>query len=412
MIRAVWTIARRDVVATLFSRGFLLWLAAPIFGLLIGLFGAAIGGATAPETPSVAVLQSGDAMHWIRQAEERLRPPEPGGLAELRAEAPFRLTFTTAEADLPAQARRLLEGDRYAAVLAIEADDLSRARLFVRKDSRDVGRPYLQSLLDSARLLSGSGGDVAPVGIVSLAIAAPEKDVDEHRSALGVAAAVVLFTLIGLLAGVLLSNMVEEKSNKIIEVLVASVPVPAIFAGKLLGMLLLSAIGIAVWAAIFGGIAAAALASLPAGAVPVPAVGWTAFLLLAAVYLATAYLIFGAIYLGIGSLCSSVREVQTLSLPVTVAQMVVIIGVLAAVDNPGGVWAALMSWFPLSSPYMMAARAALEPGLGVHAAAILWQLLFAGFVIWLSARLFRFGVLHSGAPPKLSQLWRQKSSLS
>ena len=51
-----------------------------------------------------------------------------------------------------------------------------------------------------------------------------------------------------LLAGMLLSNLVEEKSNKIIEVLAAAVPIDAIFLGKLFAMLAVSLVGIAVWA--------------------------------------------------------------------------------------------------------------------------------------------------------------------
>jgi ABC-2 type transport system permease protein len=163
---------------------------------------------------------------------------------------------------------------------------------------------------------------------------------------------------------------------------------------------------------VIGGAVAAALAEVPAGALPQPAVGWTALLLLALAYLVTAYLIYGAVYLGIGSLCASIREVQSLSLPVTIVQAMVLLGVMGALGRPEGAWAAVMSWFPLSSPYMMAARAAIEPGIARHVAALLWQLVFAAVVIWFSARLFRYGVLASAPVSPWRLLRRQKSSLS
>ena len=52
-----------------------------------------------------------------------------------------------------------------------------------------------------------------------------------------------------LLAGMVLSNLVEEKANKIIEILAAAIPMDALFMGKLFAMLAISAIGIAVWGA-------------------------------------------------------------------------------------------------------------------------------------------------------------------
>ena len=57
----------------------------------------------------------------------------------------------------------------------------------------------------------------------------------------------ILFLLTILLAGMLLSQLIEEKSNKVIEVLAAAVPVDAIFVGKLFAMLAMSLLGIAVW---------------------------------------------------------------------------------------------------------------------------------------------------------------------
>ena len=59
----------------------------------------------------------------------------------------------------------------------------------------------------------------------------------------------MLFFLTILLSGMLLSQLIEEKSNKIIEVLAAAVPIDAIFLGKLFAMLAMSLLGIAVWTA-------------------------------------------------------------------------------------------------------------------------------------------------------------------
>jgi ABC-2 type transport system permease protein len=487
MIRALLVIARRDIVATVLTRGFLVWLLMPLVGLAIGVLASALGSRSAGGGPeAVAVIDSDSQLRpWLEAslAEARTRaayaglrdrfravhagaplpaelaplpedlPParlaalaRPGALEALRdradldlgalgADLPMRgrpvpLLFVPAAADVDAQVARLLrnrsggEARRFDAVLRLDARG---ARLIVAAGADpDVdGVARLVNAARERRAVAAAGLEPRlaelraarqPLAVERAAGPGTRAPDTAAQATIGRIAASIIFMLIGLLAGVLLSNMVEEKANKVIEVLVASVPVPAIFAGKLVAMLGISAIGVALWATIVGGGAAWAVAQLPAALIPEPAVGWPLFLALCGTYLATAYLIYGAIYLGLGSLCTSIREVQSLSLPVTIVQALVLIGVLAAVDRPEGAWATVMSWFPLSSPYMMAARGATGAGLAVHLAAIAWQLAFAALVIWASARLFRVGVLHSGPLPGLLASLRsslgQKSSLS
>ena len=85
-------------------------------------------------------------------------------------------------------------------------------------------------------------------------------------------AQVLLFLLTMLLAGMVLSNLVEEKGNKIIEVLAAAIPMDAMFMGKLFAMLAVSLVGIAVWGTAIGSIVLAGAKNMPA--MSAPAVGW------------------------------------------------------------------------------------------------------------------------------------------
>ena len=96
-----------------------------------------------------------------------------------------------------------------------------------------------------------------------------------------------------------LSNLVEEKGNKIIEVLAAAIPMDAVFLGKLFAMLAVSWVGISVWALAAGAVwlgAGHSLADYPA-----PAVGWAAFLGLGVVYFSLGYLLLGLVGLGAAS---------------------------------------------------------------------------------------------------------------
>jgi ABC-2 type transport system permease protein len=197
-----------------------------------------------------------------------------------------------------------------------------------------------------------------------------------------------------LLAGMVLSNLVEEKANKVIEVLAAAVPMDAVFLGKLVAMLGVSLVGIAVWAAVGSAIALLAGNALPQ--LPAPALGWPLFLALGLVYFAMGYLLLGSLFLTIGGLATTVREVQTLSMPVTMAQLLVFFLAASSITRPGSPMELFAAAFPLSSPFAMLARAAQSDALWPHALALGWQALCVLLFVRFGAQIFRRRVMKSG----------------
>jgi ABC-2 type transport system permease protein len=182
----------------------------------------------------------------------------------------------------------------------------------------------------------------------------------------------------------------------------------AVFFGKLFAMLAVSMVGIAVW-----GLCGAALFLAAGPALPnlsAPAVGWPLFLTLGVVYFAAAYLLLGSVFLAIGSLATTVREVQTLSMPVTMMQLMVFFLASYAMTQPGSMAEMFALAFPFSSPFAMLARAAQEPTLWTHALAIAWQALWVVVLVRTGARLFRSRVMKSG-PARVKQarksIWRR-----
>jgi ABC-2 type transport system permease protein len=136
-------------------------------------------------------------------------------------------------------------------------------------------------------------------------------------------------------------------------------------------------------------------------------VGWPFFVLLVILYYATNYLLLGALFLGIGSQAASVREVQILSMPVTVGQMLIFFVASAAVGPFNGMLGIGGAIFPFSSPLVMIARAAQTPEIWPHLLALAWQVLWVWLTIKVSAALFRRNVMKSGAggiaTPKLKR---------
>ncbi len=215
----------------------------------------------------------------------------------------------------------------------------------------------------------------------------------QARLLIGRAAQVVIFFLTILLAGMILSNLVEEKTNKIIEILAAAISIDAIFLGKLMAMLAMSFVGIAFW----GGTAFLAFLALHGGGnMAEPALGWPLFLLLALLYFTMAYTLLGSLFLGIGAQASTVREVQTLNMPITMAQMLIFFFASYAVDHMGSPAELAAAVFPWSSPFTMIARAAQSDLIWPHLLALVWQAAWVALILRLGVLLFRRHVLKSG----------------
>ncbi|HVM21792.1 MAG TPA: ABC transporter permease [Sphingomicrobium sp.] len=379
-IRGAFVIARRDFAATVLSKAFILFLLTPLFPLLLGgLFGG-IGARVAAqtETPVVAVIASQGEFARLLRSRDQLAPA-------LGRDSLVRLVGYELEADADGQRRRLL-ASRDPPLRAVLSEGFGEPRLVGSLDS---------SAIEQVRLILGTARSESLPAIRVTNVQASSGSLDRQRAITAQVSQMLLFFLTILLSGMLLSQLIEEKSNKIIEVIAASVPIDALFVGKLCAMLAASVLGILVW--IGGG--ALLIQLVKHGGVatlPPPAVGWPAFLVLAIAYFATNYLLLGAAFLTIGAQAATVREVQTLSMPLTFAQ-VLLFGfastAVGAANSPEGIAAAV---FPLSSPMAMIARAAEEPGLWPHLFALAWQALWVAIILRLGAQLFRKTVLKSG----------------
>ena len=120
------------------------------------------------------------------------------------------------------------------------------------------------------------------------------------------------------------------------------------------------------------------------------------FVVLGALYFATAYTLLGSLFIGIGAQASTVREVQTISMPITMSQVMIFFFASYTVERMGQTPELIAAAFPFSSPFAMIARAAQFEALMPHVLALLWQLLWVAIIIRIGVRLFRRNVLKSG----------------
>lgn len=380
IIQSALVIGRRDFTATVLSRTFIFFLIGPLFPLLIGGVFGTVGASVAGQTRPTRVTVVAPAADYQRMA---------GAAAAVRpllGERGLDLVSQAPAVDVERQAAAILDAD--SAPDAVLVDPFGHPRLSGAIEPEGSTATAIRLILAQASARAAPALEVRPIAI---ATTGEHRDLTRTaRTAMGI---LFFFTL--LLAGMLLSQLIEEKSNKVIEVLAAAVPIESIFLGKLFAMLLTSLVGIAVWSSA----AALALRSFAPDAfamLPVPAVGWPLFGLLSLAYFSMNYLIIGGVFLGIGALASTARQVQILSMPVTMAQVVLFAISSAAVASLNGPYGLFATVFPLSSPYLMLARAAMGGTLWVHAAALLWQAAWVAIILRLAAGVFRGSVLKSG----------------
>ncbi len=384
-LQAAFVIARRDFTAILFSRSFIFFLLGPLFPVLVGGFAGGIGQRVqaAADRPVLGIaMQASDASAML-SAYDALAPRVGAALPELTV------------------IKQLEPGEAFDAQAALAAKQANMAAVV----TGNLAAPRLTGTAEriaewqgpvsmlAAQALSRAPRDYPEVALASTATSTAQ----EHHGQIMTAQAgqLLLFLLTMLLAGMVLSNLVEEKGNKIIEILAAAIPMDAVFLGKLFAMLAVSFVGIAVWASAYGAFALVAGNAMPV--LPEPAVGWPLFIALGVAYFAMAYLLIGSLFLAIGSMASTVREVQTLSMPASFAQIVFFMLAAFAVSAPGSLYEWIAIAVPFSSPYAMLARAAQSPALWPHAAAFGWQALCVALLIRGGARLFRTRVMKSGS---------------
>ena len=391
-LEAAWVIARRDFVAVLFSRAFLFFLLGPLFPVIVGGLAGSIGGEVQRESVSYEVglaMGAGDTAKMVA-AGEQLGPQLGGAIPVLRP-------VPEAAGDPAFDARAFMEARRgnYAAILTgtLNAPKLVGTEGQIARWQGPIG------------LVAGHALAAEPTSFPQVAAEPVTTSAASERSSriqTAQIAQMLLFLLTMLLAGMVLSNLVEEKANKIIEILAAAIPMDAVFMGKLFAMLAVSFVGIAVWGLAAGGLwalggdAITQVTGFDPANLPAPAVGWPLFIALGVLYFAMAYLLLGALFLTIGSMASSVREVQTLSMPVTMLQLMVFFLAAYVIKQPGSALEMAAIAFPLSSPFAMLARAAMDPEVWPHVLALVWQ---AGAVLVLvkgGSLLFRKRVMKSG----------------
>lgn len=210
---------------------------------------------------------------------------------------------------------------------------------------------------------------------------------------------ILMFGLVMMGATPLLQTIMEEKTQRIAEVILSSVTPFQLMLGKLVGGVAVALTGSLVY--ILGSIGTLSAMALTAF-IPYHVLPWFFAYLVASIFL------FGAMFAAIGSACSDPKDAQSLQLPAMFLLFLPLFILGPLLKEPHSLLATTLSLIPPFTPMIMPLRITTPAGVPVWQPwlGLLGVLLFGAFAVWTGGRIFRVGILLQGRPPKLLDLVR------
>lgn len=368
--------------------------------------------------------------------------------------------FTPLDTDIDKAVERMHDG-RFDAVLHIPEVAFqapSSLRLFSEKSVNFNAKLLIENILKlefESMKLSSAGIDEevlrsieSPVNIQAIRISDDGEqmtDYPEISMGLGFVSGFLIYIFIFLFGSQVLRGVLEEKTSRIVEIIVSSVKPFQLMMGKIIGVGLVGLTQFLIWVfltlAIVGGFQAAApemfkftpdeevfvtggqvlnqdelqiqketiqqhdtlagelLEGLSSINIPVMVLSFIFFFL-------GGYLLYAALFAAIGSAVDNEADTQQFMLPVTIPLLLALIMTQMVISNPEGPLAFWLSMIPFTSPVIMMAR--IPFGVSYTELALSAALLIAGFMFttWFAAKIYRTGILMYGKKVDYKELWK------
>ena len=285
--------------------------------------------------------------------------------------------------------------------------------------------------------------DTFEIGTATFAGQQNLKGINEIKAIIGGGFGYLIMMFIIIYGGFVMRSVIEEKTSRIIEVIISSVKPFQLMLGKIIGTSLAGLTQFAIW--IISGLLLLLVVSYSFGINPAEITGkgsasantmtqmspmpsasdtmmlyaqelynipWFMLLVFFVVYFILGYLIYSSIYAAIGAAVDNETDTQQFIFPIILPLMLAIyVGFFSVFSNPHGPIAVGFSLFPLTSPIVMMMR--LPGGIGYGGVPI-WQLIvsvsilvmtFLG-IVWLAAKVYRVGILMYGKKPTYREIFK------
>lgn len=370
------------------------------------------------------------------------------------------VSFTHLEIDVD-NAVELLKLEKFDAVLHIPTTAFqapSTLRLFTQKAINVNAKLYMENILKNEfesmkmahagidpEVLRSTETRINLQAIRLLKDGHQQSDYPEVSMALGIFSGILIYFFVFMFGAQVLRGVMEEKTNRIVEIIVSSVKPFQLMMGKIVGIALVGLTQFLIWVfltlAIVGGVRAAMPEAFiytptenvyisssqalnpqqlqkqmemvqeqntPAGKVleALSSINFKVMILSFIFYFLGGYLLYAALFAAIGAAVDNEADTQQFMLPITIPMLFSIVMAQFVMNNPMGPIAWWLSIIPFTSPIIMMVR--IPFGVPYTDLALSMGLLIIGFLAttWLAAKIYRTGILMYGKKPSYQELWK------
>jgi ABC-2 type transport system permease protein len=371
--QAITLVAWREIQERLRSRVFL--VSTVLMLLLVGGSTTLNGALSKKPTYRVAIVAAA---------------PQGLDLALQRAAKPFDAKVRLTLVGSTAAAREQLDAKKLDAVILLASD-----RLVFRSDVDSKLAAVANTAVRSVR------NHLPPAPELTAAtLRTPEKHVTDAEALVAILASLLLLTMLALYGQWVLTGVVEEKSNRVVELILPTVRPQHLMAGKVIGLGLLGLVQVA----LIGGLAAVLLA---AGTFDAPG-SLGASLALIIPWFALGFALYAVAYATAGALASGQQDANSAGTTVSYTLAAIyFLSYVTLMNDVNGLLANFLTIFPLTAPFVVPARS-ITVGVPIweHALAIALTLTAIYALVRLAGRVYAQGILRNGPRIDLRTAWR------
>jgi len=212
----------------------------------------------------------------------------------------------------------------------------------------------------------------------------------------------VLYVTVLLYGVNVMRSILEEKTSRIMEVMLSTASAKELMAGKILGVGAVGLTQVAIWA---GTALVFSAGPLAAGAALLKGVLSIKLLIFFALYFLLGYVLYSTLCAAVGSMVNSEQEAQQLQFLIMMPMILSVIMIMQIFQHPNSPLAFWGSLFPFTAPLVMFTRIAMqEPPMWQIGLSIVLMVATIYGMIWLCGRIYRVGILMYGKKPTLPEI--------
>lgn len=396
-MKGLWLVAKRELREQGRSKGFLISSAISILIILaLILVPRLLGGD--PTTFRVGSIGEGNdaivdaaAAFAAEAADSEDREPDRFELVGFEDRASAEAALSGEEVDAV-----LVDGE----TVVVQQQGFGGSNL-VDALQQAAGAVRLQTLVASDPQLAQEVVEVLSSDPLHVESQAGDDGESEERGAIAYGGMLLLYMAILIYGATVLSGVSEEKTNRVVEVLLAALRPWQMLGGKVLGIGLLGLIQFALTAAL------AYVAIRLSGAVSLPSLEGNTVLVLV-IWFVIGFAIYATLYAAAGSLSGRAEDAQSASFPMTMIAVVGFLYSFSVLNDPDTTVARITSFIPFTAPFVVPIRNALGAiGAMEHVLAVVAMIGWIVLLLRIAARIYAGGLLQFGSRMKLKEAWRR-----